>query len=116
MPAVTKEIEEKKKTVPESRPHDVSFCQGLTAILKRDWINTLRNPMVVKARIIQTVVLGLLTAGVYYDMQTEFDPPNPFTNPIYQNIQFNTLKGFFFFITMMALMMSLTSITLVFPR
>ena len=70
--------------------------------------------MVVKARIVQTIVLGLLTAGVYYDMQTYFDPNSPI--PIYQNISFNTLKGFFFFITMMGLMMSLTSITLVFPR
>lgn len=68
--------------------------------------------MVVKARILQTIILGLLTAGVYYDMQTDLDP----NIPVFQNIPFNSLKGFFFFLTMMALMMSLTSITLVFPR
>lgn len=44
------------------------FSQSLGAIIKRDFLNTARNPMIVRARFMMTIILGLFVGGVYWKM------------------------------------------------
>ena len=67
MPKIAEQIKEKSTSKVEKRIEDVSVCQKLGAVLKRDVINTIKNPLVIKARIIQTIFLGLFVGGVYFD-------------------------------------------------
>ena len=60
------EFSERKTSQPEKRMNEVSFCQSLGAILKKDLTNTYRNPLVVKGRIFQTIFVALLVGGLYF--------------------------------------------------
>lgn len=70
------DIESKsKEDVPSSRGESPPFCQKLGAILRRDFLNISRNPLVVKARFIQSIVMGLFVGGVYFGLDKDYTIP-----------------------------------------
>lgn len=77
----------------------------MKTLIKRDFLNVIRNPMLIKLRIIQTIFISLFTAGVYYR----------FTGEYIDNTNWKAVTGFYFFISIGLLMSSLTPVELVFP-
>lgn len=86
----------------------------MNAIVKRDFLNTARNPMVVKARFIQSIILGLFVGGVYWRISRNYVSQNG--NPNVRTVDFITLVGFFFFMCMTGFMSSLSPVSIVFPK
>lgn len=78
------------------------FC----SLVKRDFINITRNPMLFKSRFIQSIILALYIGGVYFD-----------TGRRDYTTQANwvAIIGFFFFTAIASLMSALAPISLVFP-
>jgi ABC-type multidrug transport system permease subunit len=95
------------------RDDKVPFCQGLSAIIKRDFLNTARNPMVVKSRIVMSIVLGLFIGGVYWKIGSNYVNA---TNPNVRTVDFMTLSGLLFFLSMTSFMSSLSPVSIVFPK
>ena len=89
------------------------FCQRLGAIIKRDFLNTVRNPMVVKSRILSSIILGLFVGGVYWKIGHNYIDTN---NPNVRTVDFMTLAGLFFFLCVMGLLSSLSPVAIVFPK
>lgn len=112
LPQINNEIKEKKVDEIPRRNIEVPFCQGLGAIVRKDWYNTLRNPMVVKTRVIQSIILSLLVGGAYFNLDQNYDPVDQF----YGNENFSTMIGLMFFLNMFSFMSALSPVTLVFPR
>lgn len=76
------------------------------ALVKRDAINVYRNPMMLKSRLIQSVVMGLYAGGLYFRIGEEN----------YDNLpRWYSLVGFLFFLAMSSFMFALGPVTLVFP-
>lgn len=71
-PKISNQIQERSKLLVEKRDDKVPFCQSLNAIIKRDFLNTARNPMVVKARFLQSIILGLFVGGVYWRISRNY--------------------------------------------
>lgn len=97
----------------QGRDDHVPFCQGLGAIMKRDFLNTVRNPMVVKSRIMMSIILGLFVGGVYWKIGSDYVNP---TNPNVRTVDFMTLTGLLFFLGMTGFMSSLSPVSIVFPK
>ncbi len=76
------------------------------ALVKRDFINTIRNPMIIKSRIIQSIFMGIYTGGLYFNAAS-----GDHTDPLI----WRSVIGFFFFMSISSLMSSLAPVTLIFP-
>ena len=44
----------------------------MKALLKRDVINILRNPIILRARIIQTIFLGIFIGGLFFNAGRDY--------------------------------------------
>jgi ATP-binding cassette, subfamily G (WHITE), eye pigment precursor transporter len=78
----------------------------LKQLIKRDIINMLRNPILVKSRFIQIIYLTIYMGGLYFNAgRTDY------TNPL----NWNTIAGFLFFIILDILFQAMVPIALVFP-
>lgn len=75
-------------------------------LIKRDVINIVRNPMLVRARVMQTIILGIFIGGLYFKFEK-----SDYTN----SLSWRTLTGFSFFMCINMMMMALAPIGLVFP-
>lgn len=95
------------------RDEKVPFCQSLGAIMKRDFMNTARNPMVVRARFLMSILLGLFVGGVYWKISSNYVDPN---NPNVRTVDFITLAGLLFFLTVTGFMTALSPVSIVFPK
>ena len=73
--------------------------------MKKDVLNTVRNPMLLKSRIIQTIFVAIYTSGLYYQFDGNY---NLGTN-------WRALTGFFFFMSISTIMAALAPLSLVFP-
>jgi hypothetical protein len=74
--------------------------------MHRDWINTLRNPVILKGKIFQTIFLAIYTGGVYFGAGRKN----------YEDvINWQTMVGYFFFLAISCMMSTLSPISLVFP-
>ena len=60
------DMEEKQGLLVENREKDTGFCQKLVTILKKDVINVLRNPLILQAKVFQSIFMGLFVGGVYF--------------------------------------------------
>lgn len=74
--------------------------------MSRDFKNILRNPMLFKSRIIQSVILGLYVGGVYFGAGER---------DYLVKTNWYAIIGFFFFMCIASLMFELGPTTLVFP-
>ena len=97
----------------EKRDDSAPECQRLGAIVKRDFLNTVRNPMVVKSRLFSSIVMGLFVGGVFWQMGHDYISP---INPNVRTVDFMTLTGFLFFSCMTGFMSSLSPVAIVFPK
>jgi hypothetical protein len=81
--------------------------------LKRDLLNTVRNPMVVKSRILSSIILGLFIGGVYWKIGHNYIDT---VNPSVRTVDFMTLVGLLFFLSVSGFMSSLSPVAVVFPK
>lgn len=105
MPKVQEEINGANKEPFEKRKVDISFCSSLGVLVRRDILNTVRNPMLLKTRIISTIFIAIYTSGLYFDINSDY------TN----RTNWRSLTGYLFFISISIMMLALNPITLVFP-
>ena len=78
----------------------------LKCLLQRDLLNLLRNPMILKARVVQMIFIAVLLGGLYWKIGTR-----DYTNLTY----WNAITGCFFFATMDIFFQSTMPVALVFP-
>lgn len=78
----------------------------LAVLLKRDVLNTLRNPLLAKARIFQIIFMAIFTGGLYFNVGNK-----DYTEPI----SWSTVTGYFFFIGVDLVTQAMTPVALVFP-
>jgi ABC-type multidrug transport system permease subunit len=96
-----------------ARDEKVPFCQSLGAIIKRDFLNTARNPMVVRARIAMSIILGLFVGGVFWKISQNYSDPE---HPNVRTPDFMTISGLLFFMCVSGFMGSLSPVSIVFPK
>ena len=59
---------------PESRsPYKASWCEQFRAVLWRSWLSVIKEPILVKVRLLQTVMVSLLIGIVYFNQQLDQD-------------------------------------------
>ena len=73
-------------------------------LLGRDFKNVIRNPLLIKSRIFQTIFISIYIAGAYYKFSGDY------TN----QISWHKYTGFFFFMSI-SMMIALAPVTLIFP-
>lgn len=73
--------------------------------MRRDILNTVRNPMLLKSRIFATIFLAIFTSGVFYR----------FTGEHTSRLNWRSLTGFLFFMAISTMMNALNPVQLVFP-
>lgn len=88
------------------REVNVSFLTAMGALVQRSTINTLRNPMLFKAKVLQSIFMALFIGGLFFDIGTK-----DYT----QRVNWQSVTGFLFFVTINSMMMTLSPITLAFP-
>lgn len=79
---------------------------ALGALTYRSVLNTIRNPMLLKAKVFQSIFMALLVGGIFFDIGTQ-----DYTQKSY----WQAITGFLFFLTIYSLFMTLSPITLTFP-
>ena len=75
-------------------------------LVSRDIKNTIRNPMLVKLRFIQSIFISVYTAGLYARFSGEYT----------ERLNWNALVGFFFFLSINMLTFGLVPVQLIFPQ
>lgn len=88
------------------REVNVGFFPAMEALVHRSTINTIRNPMLLRAKVFQSIFMALIIGGIFFDAGTK-----DYT----QMTSWQTITGFLFFMTINSLMMTLSPITLTFP-
>jgi hypothetical protein len=79
---------------------------AMGALIRRAFLNTIRNPMLIRSKVIQGMFMGLFIGGLFFDIGT-----NDYTiRPYWMSI-----SGFLFFFCILALMSALTPVVLTFP-
>ena len=56
-----------------SSPYTVGWCGQFHALLWRGWLGVVREPKIVKVRILQTIFTALLIGGIYFGQQMDQD-------------------------------------------
>lgn len=113
-PQIENQIRNKALLPVQKRDDDVPYCQRLGAIIKRDFLNTARNPMVVKSRIFSSIILGLFVGGVYWKIGHNYVDSSG--NASVRTVDFMTLTGLMFFLCVTGFMSSLSPVAIVFPK
>jgi hypothetical protein len=83
----------------------VPFCTSFRTLVDRDFKNVLRNPLLIKMRVVQTIFVAVYGGGLYCKFSGEYT----------SQINWYALIGFFFFLTINMMMMALSPVTLSFP-
>ena len=78
----------------------------MKALVKRAFINTIRNPMLIKSKVFQGIFLALFIGGLFFDIGTRDYIVRPF---------WNSITGFLFFFCIFSLMGALSPVVLTFP-
>jgi len=78
----------------------------MSALMRRAFLNTIRNPMLIRSKFFQGIFMGLFVGGLYFDIGT-----HDYTQRAY----WPSITGFLFFICILALMSALSPIVLTFP-
>ena len=75
-------------------------------MVRKDFVNTYRNPMLLQLRIVTTIFMSLYTSGLYYR----------FNGNYVDRTNWRSLTGYLFFISISTMMMALNPMSLVFPK
>jgi len=78
----------------------------MVALIFRSLINTLRNPILLRSKILQSIFMALFVGGLFFDIGTK-----DYTQSTY----WQSITGFLFFLTMNSLLVALSPLTLAFP-
>jgi len=89
----------------KSNQKQSKFCYETSEVAKRAALNFRRNPVLLRARIIQTAFIAFLTCALYFQLS---DDPNNIRNISNRN-------GALFFLTISQFMTSMSSVLLTFP-
>jgi hypothetical protein len=84
------------------------MCSNLGSLLTRDFINIRRNPLILRARVFQTIILGLISGGLFWGMGDNY-------SQLGLSVDFNSKNGALFFLAVSAFMSALSPIMLTFP-
>ncbi len=84
----------------------VGFLNALSALIKRSFLNTIRNPMLIRSKLIQGIFMSLFIGGLYFDIGTNDYRTRPF---------WTAISGFLFFLTISGLMGAISPVVLTFP-
>ena len=93
----------------QARVIETTECNNLGVLIWRDLINIRRNPLILRARVLQTIILGLITGAIFYDL-----PKDYFLGSL--SVGFNSRNGCLFFISTSSFMSSLSPLMLTFPQ
>ncbi|CAL7940895.1 unnamed protein product [Xylocopa violacea] len=59
---------------PKSRsPYKASWCEQFRAVLWRSWLSVIKEPILIKVRLLQTVMVSLLIGVVYFNQKLDQD-------------------------------------------
>ena len=105
MPGVDNEIMGKSMRPIKKRETAVSCSEEFCTLLGRDVKNTVRNPMLIKLRLVQTIFMGVYTGGVYARFSGDYTEQN----------NWRAVSGFLFFLSINLLFLALVPVELVFP-
>lgn len=82
----------------------------MKALIRRDILNILRNPILLRSRIFQTIFLGLFLGGLYFNVGRNYDGH---TNQ--NNANSRALIGMLFYLNWSTFFNSLSAVILTFP-
>ncbi|XP_024945590.1 protein SNQ2-like [Cephus cinctus] len=54
-------------------PYKASWCEQFRAVLWRSWLSVIKEPILVKVRLLQTVMVSLLVGVIYFGQQIDQD-------------------------------------------
>jgi hypothetical protein len=77
-------------------------------LIKRDITNIKRNPLILRVRLIQTIILAIITGGIFWDLSKDYSQKG-------LSKGFYSTNGACFFISIAIFMTSLNPIILTFP-
>ena len=101
-------IEGSEQGTWESRVIGTSFCRGLGTLIWRDFLNIRRNPLIMRSRLIQTILLALVSGALFWKLESDYTMQG-------LSKGFNSKNGAFFFLGISAFMSSLSPMILTFP-
>ena len=93
----------------QKRIISTSFCRGLYTLMWRDFANIRRNPVLLMARIFQTVVISLIGGAVFWKLS------NNYTDPSLSSKSFASKNGALFFLAVSTFMTSFSPVLITFP-
>lgn len=88
------------------REVNVSFMAAFSALVYRNFLNIIRNPMLFKSKLMQSIFMAVFVGGIFFDIGTRDYTTKAF---------WNSITGFLFFLGISALFNTLSPITLTFP-
>lgn len=92
----------------ESRVVETTFCRGLGTLIWRDFQNIKRNPLILRARLLQTIILSLISGALFWKLSSDYTQQG-------LSKGFNSKNGAFFYLGVSAFMSSLSPVILTFP-
>jgi ATP-binding cassette, subfamily G (WHITE), eye pigment precursor transporter len=105
-PLVEEEINGTSSALPAKREVEVPNCTIFTTLMRRDFLNILRNPMLFKSRLFQYVFLGVYIGGLFFSAGRQ---------DYNSALHWSAITGFLFENNILNMMSSLTPISVVFP-
>ncbi len=90
----------------EFRKHETKILSIYGALLKRNFLNTIRNPLLMKAKVLQGIFLSLFAGGLFFGAGKK---------DLMNLNNWNYLTGCLFFISINAFTTSLSPVTITFP-
>jgi hypothetical protein len=78
----------------------------MRALTRRAFLNTLRNPMLMRSKLFQGIFMSLFIGGLYWDLGQK-----DYTN----QIVWLSITGLLFFMTIFAMMSAMSPVVLTFP-
>ncbi|EAR86642.1 ABC-2 family transporter protein (macronuclear) [Tetrahymena thermophila SB210] len=109
MPLINQEIEQHRTDLIVNKSAQAPYFSQLKILTTRSFLNQHRNPLLLRSRIIQSIVLGLFTGIVYSTL------PDPATHATDQRAV-NDFCGLLFFLCMVMHMNSTLPIVLTIPN
>jgi len=64
-------------------PYTVSWCRQFRALLWRSWLAVIREPRIIKVRILQTIFTAVLIGGIYFGQELDQDGINNINGVLY---------------------------------
>jgi hypothetical protein len=71
-PEVDLLIRERRTNIIEGRTIKVDLLRTYSTLLKRDYINIVRNPLLLKSRLVQTLIISIFAGGLYYGFKEDY--------------------------------------------